>query len=83
MRVADELSAKFFYNEGWHTQILLNPLSRQWGKAHQKPIALYSFLYGAFLTTISDYLFQRILEIQGVRQNLGRALRTNDSIVNP
>lgn len=64
-------------------QILLNPLNPQWGKAHQKPVVLYSFLYGAFLTKILEYLFPRILEIQDVRQNLGKALHANDSMVNP
>ena len=58
-------------------QILLNPLSPQWGKAHQKPVTLYGFLHGALLTTILEYLFPRILEIQDVRQNLGKALHAN------
>lgn len=64
-------------------QILLNPLSPQWGKAYWKPMAIYSFLYGAFLTTILEYLFPRIIEIQDVRQNLGKAFHADDRIVNP
>lgn len=73
--VAVELSATFFCNEGWHMQELLNPLSPQWAKAHQKPMALYNFLHEAFLTTILEYLFPKMPEIQNVGQKLRKDLQ--------